>query len=199
MLLRVIRAVARALDIRVELLPRSRGADLDRLVNARHSALAEGVLAWFATLPAWIARPEVSFNVFGDRGVVDILVWHAATRSLLIIELKTAIVDVGELLGTLDRKRRRATEIAEQFGWRPATVSVWLIVAEGSTNRRRIAEHRATFRAALPSDGRTVRAWLRKPVGELRALATWSIRHPGSIRTSLATPRRVQRPARPAA
>jgi hypothetical protein len=148
--LRVIRRVAAVLEIRVELQPRSRAADLERLVSARHSALAESILAWFARLPDWLARPEVSFNVFGDRGVVDILAWHAATRSLLIIELKTAIVDIGELLGTLDRKRRRAMDIAEQFGWRPATVSVWLVVAESTTNRRRLAEHRATFRAALP-------------------------------------------------
>jgi transcriptional regulator with XRE-family HTH domain len=197
--LRVIRRVAAVLEIRVELQPRSRAADLERLVSARHSALAESVLAWFATLPGWLARPEVSFNVFGDRGVVDILAWHPATRSLLINELKTAIVDVGELLGTLDRKRRRAMEIAEQLGWRPATVSVWLIVAEGSTSRHRIAEHRATFRAALPQDGRAARGWVRHPVGELRALATWSNRLPGTVRTGLATPRRVRRPRQPAA
>ena len=197
--LRVIRRVAAVLEIRVELQPRSRAADLERLVSARHSALAESILAWFARLPDWLARPEVSFNVFGDRGVVDILAWHAATRSLLIIELKTAIVDIGELLGTLDRKRRRALEIAEQFGWRPATVSGWLVVAESTTNRRRIAEHRATFRAALPQDGRTARAWLQHPAGELRALATWSNRQPGTVRTGLATPRRVRRPVRPAA
>ena len=192
--LRVVRRVAAALEIRVEVLARSRAADLERLVSARHSALAEAVVGWLASLPGWVARPEVSFNVFGDRGVVDILGWHAATRSLLIIELKTAIVDVGELLGTLDRKRRRAMEIAEGLGWRPATVSVWLIVAESTTNRRRIAEHRATFRAALPQDGRTARAWLRRPVGELRALAMWSDRLPGTVRTGLATPRRVRRP-----
>jgi len=189
--LRVIRLVAAALEIRVELLPRSRSADLDRLVNARHAALAEAVLAWFASLGGWVARPEVSFNVFGDRGVVDILAWHAPTRSLLVIELKTAIVDIGELLGTLDRKRRRAPEIAEPFGWRPASVSVWLVVAEGSTNRRRIAEHGATFRAALPARAVEARTWLRRPVGALHAVSFVSDRRPRSIRTGFAGIRRV--------
>lgn len=33
--------------------------------------------------------PEVSFSIYGQRGVIDILAWHAATRSLLVIELKT--------------------------------------------------------------------------------------------------------------
>ena len=190
--LRVIRLVAAALEIQVELLPRSRAADLDRLVNARHAALAEAVLAWFASLGGWVAWPEVSFNVFGDRGVVDILAWHAPTRSLLVIELKTAIVDIGELPGTLDRKRRRAPEIAEPFGWlRPASVSVWLVVAEGSTNRRRIAEHGATFRAALPARAVEARTWLRRPVGALHAVSFVSDRRPRSIRTGFAGIRRV--------
>jgi transcriptional regulator with XRE-family HTH domain len=45
LMLRVIRQVAAALEVRIEILPRSRGADLDRIVNARHSVLAEGVMA----------------------------------------------------------------------------------------------------------------------------------------------------------
>ena len=106
MSLAVMRRVAAALDIRLELLPRSRAADLDRLVGARHAALGEAVLGRLATLPGWTARPEVSFGIYGERGVVDILAWHAERRALLVIELKTEIVDVGELLGTLDRKRR---------------------------------------------------------------------------------------------
>jgi hypothetical protein len=115
---------------------------------------------------------------------------------LLIIELKTAIVDVGELLATLDRKRRRAMDIAEQFGWRPATVSVWLIVGEGMTNRRRVAEHAATFAAALPVRGKTVRGWLANPAGELAALSFVSDRRPGTVRTGFATVRRVSTRAR---
>jgi transcriptional regulator with XRE-family HTH domain len=194
--LRAIRRVAAVLEIRVELQPRSRAADLERLVSGRHSALAESVLAWFATLPGWVARPEVSFNVFGDRGVVDILAWHAATRSLLIIELKTAIVDVGELLATLGRKRRRAMDIAEQFGWRPVAIATWLIVAEGTTNRRRVTEHAATFGAALPARGKAVRTWLASPVGELAALSFVSDRRPGTVRTGFATVRRVSTRAR---
>ena len=40
-------------------------------------------------------------------------------RALLVIELKTAIVDVGELLGTFDRKVRNAGEVARRLGWDP--------------------------------------------------------------------------------
>jgi transcriptional regulator with XRE-family HTH domain len=42
-----IRAVASALEIRLELVPRWRGGDLDRLVNRAHSVLHESVAEAF--------------------------------------------------------------------------------------------------------------------------------------------------------
>lgn len=188
-----VRCVTAALEIRLETLPRSRAGDLDRLVNARHAALAEAVLARFARLPGWVARPEISFNVYGDRGVVDVLAWHAASRSLLVIELKTEIVELGELLAVLDRKRRLGAAIGAPLGWVPDLVGTWLIVAEGRTNRRRLTAHRAILRAAFPDDLRHVGSWLREPRGELRAMSRWPNRHPGTARSAFATPRRVRR------
>ena len=43
-----IRAIAGELDIRVDLVPRWRSGDLDRLLNRRHSTLHELVARWFA-------------------------------------------------------------------------------------------------------------------------------------------------------
>ena len=188
----LVRRVAASLDVRMELLPRSRSAVLDRLVSARHAALAEAVLGRLAASPDWLVRPEVSFGIYGERGVVDLLGWHAEGQVLLVIELKTEIVDVGELLGTLDRKLRLGPAIAATLGWQPMTTSAWLIVADGMTNRRRIAAHATTFRAALPDDGRTVRGWLARPEGRLRALTFVSDRRPGNVRSGFATVRRVQ-------
>ena len=119
-----LRAVAAALDIRVDLTPRWRGGDLDRLLNRGHSALHESVARRFRDeLPAWVLAPEVSFAVYGERGVIDILAWHPGRRALLVIELKTDLVDMNELLGTLDRKMRLARGIASSRGWDPVTVS----------------------------------------------------------------------------
>ena len=44
-----VRRVAGALDIRVDLVARWRSGDLDRLANARHSALHQAVAATFRT------------------------------------------------------------------------------------------------------------------------------------------------------
>ena len=168
-----IRAIGEAIGVTLDLVPRWRGGELDRLLGARHSALHEAVAARFATLPGWSAVPEVTFSIYGERGAIDVLAWHEPTRTLLVIELKTEIVDVQELIGTLDRKRRLAPRIAAERGWRPMAVGAWVILAEGRTNRRRVAAHRTVLRAALPADGHAMQAWLAAPSGPIAALSFW--------------------------
>jgi transcriptional regulator with XRE-family HTH domain len=193
--LETIRGVARALDVRVDLVARWRAGDLDRLLNARHSQLHEHLARMFRDeLPAWVLRPETSFAIYAERGVIDILAWHAGRRALLVIELKTDIVDVNELVGVVDRKRRLAPEIVAPFGWEPATVSIWVIVADGRTNRKRIAVHNAMLRAAFPTDGRSMRSWLRDPVGAVSALSTWHNDHGQTAMADAVPVRRVRRP-----
>jgi hypothetical protein len=145
-----------------------------------------------------VSAPEVSFAVFGERGVIDILAWHPGRRALLVIELKTDIADVNELLGTAGRKRRLAIQAAVGLGWRdvrdgpPPTVSLWIIVAPGRTNRRRIEAHEAMVRSALPLDGRAMRSWLRDPARAVAALSFWPSSHGRTGRPSRKPVRRVR-------
>ena len=45
--------------------------------NRRHSTFHELVARWFGdVLPAWVLAPEVSYSIYGERGVIDILAWH---------------------------------------------------------------------------------------------------------------------------
>ena len=187
----VIRRICEPLEIRVELQPRSRGADLDRLVNAHHGALHESVARALARdFPEWEMAHEVSFSLWGERGIIDLLLWHPGRRALLIIELKTEIVDTGELLGTMDRRRRLAREIVKERGWDPLSVSTWVVLAPSRTNERRVAQHRSVLRSAFPSDGRRIRRWLRDPVGSIAALSPWW--EPSAVPS--APTRRVRRP-----
>jgi transcriptional regulator with XRE-family HTH domain len=165
-----LRAMAAALRADLDLVLRWNGTEIDRLVNAGHSAMHELVVRMLRAA-GWEVVPERSFSIWGERGVIDILAWHAATRSVLVVELKTEIVEVQRLIGTVDRYRRLAPAIVEDLGWEPVQVAVWVAVAESSTNRRRLAEHATVLRAAFPSDGRTVPGWLHNPTGPLRALS----------------------------
>jgi transcriptional regulator with XRE-family HTH domain len=190
----VLLRVSAALEIRLEVIARWRGGELDRLLSSAHAAFAESVVALLAA-DGWLARPEVSFSSYGERGVVDLLAWHAATRTLLVIELKTEIVDVGELLGTFDRKRRLAPRIAADFEWRPAITGAAVLVVDTRTNRRRVAGHEQTFRAALADDTRAFRRWLAHPAGTLAALAFLTDPRHASLRQAPASPKRIRRPA----
>lgn len=184
---------AAALGASLDLQVRWHGADLDRLVNAGHSALHEIAARIFGGLPDWIAVPEVSFSIYGERGVIDWLAWHPATRSLLVIELKTAVVDVQAVLGTIDRYVRLATAIARQRGWEPASVSIWLAFEDGSSNRRAVASHRAVFARVLPAGGHEIRAWLRAPSGPIRALSFLSNSHRATPRPRIVRLRQSER------
>jgi transcriptional regulator with XRE-family HTH domain len=190
-----IRSVCAALDVRLVLQPRWQGGELDRLISARHSGMHEAAARLFLEVPEWITAPEVTFSVFGERGSIDVLAWHAATRSLLVIELKTEIVDVQDTVAVLDRKIRLATKVATERGWQPATVSAWLVVADGRTNRRRVAAHHTMLRNAFPDDGRRVAAWLRRPEGRIIALSFLPSVHGQHAGQGLAAVRRVRRAA----
>lgn len=166
-----LRAVAAALDARVDAVVRWQGGDLLRLVNARHARMHEVMARYFQGLPAWVVEPEVSFSIYGERGVIDVLAWHPTTRILLVIELKTEIVDINEMLGTLDRKRRLASKVAKERDWDPVAIATWVVVADSRTNRRTVAQHHSVLRSKLPTDGRGIARWLRRPHGRIDALS----------------------------
>lgn len=189
--LATLRRVGAALDIRVDVVGRWRGGDADRLLSRLHSMLAEDVASAILLRPGWEVVPEVSFSIYGERGVIDQLAWHPATGTLLVIELKTQLVDVNELLGTLDRKQRLARAIANDRAWNPARIAAWVILTDTSTNRRHARDHASLLRARLPSDGRGLRALLRSPGRAPSGLAFWANSNPSSTRPG-------NRPAEPA-
>lgn len=189
-----IRQVAAALDARFDTVVRWQGGDLGRLISARHAAMHEVVARSFAGRHDWVAEPEVSFSIFGERGVIDILAWHPTGRVALVIELKTEFVDVNELMGSVDRKRRLAWRVARERGWDPVAIGTWVVLPDNRTNRRALAAHEQTLRAKFPADGRHVRRWLRAPDGALDALGFLPSVASQDVRRDLTPIRRVNRP-----
>ena len=169
MTLKTVRRIAAVLEVDLPLEARWRGGSLDRLLSQRHAEMSE-LLATTLIAAGWEVRPEVSFSHFGERGVVDLVARHAASQILVLIEIKTELADINALLGVSDRRRRLAAVIARSCGWTASNVSEWLVVAEGRTNRRRVATHGTLLRAAFPRDGRAISGWLRRPVGSMDAL-----------------------------
>ena len=190
--LRTLRGVAGKLEVGLEIVPRSAGGEFERVAGARHAALGEQVAAWIARQPDWVVVAEVSFSICGERGVIDLLAWHEPSGTLVVIELKTAIVDVAELMGTFDRKQRLAIRIAAGRGWNARSVSAWLIVGESRTNRRRVAEHRNLLGSGLPRDGRSLASLFLHPQREPACgIAFWSKVTGLKVRREVAAVQRV--------
>lgn len=191
---RATRQICAALEIRMDVQLRWRGGDLDRLLNARHAAMAESMAATMARSGGWILRPEVSFSIWGERGVIDFVAWHSVRRALLLIELKTELVDIGDLMSTCDRRRRLAPEIGKDLGWNPVVVGTWVALSNVSMNSRRVRDHATVLRAAFPAQGRAMARWLRDPQGPISCLSLVAVPQGSNVR--LPNARRVVKPRR---
>ena len=150
----------------------------------------------------WTVIPEATFAYYSERGSIDLLAWHAATRTLLVVEIKTEIVDVPELLGVMDRKARLAPRVARDRGLHPLAVATWLVVAESSANRQRVARFRDLLRASFPLGGVAMRRWLASPTGAVSGISFVRNDSPGNAKRRSGTPKRVRadipRSAKPA-
>jgi transcriptional regulator with XRE-family HTH domain len=186
---RVAAALGADLDVRI----RWRGEGLDRLLDEAHAALVDRLVAELQRA-GWQVALEVTFNEYGDRGSIDVMGWHPATRSILINEVKSVVPDSQATLMPLDRKVRLGAKIARDRGWDAMTVSRLLVVADRTVNRRRITRLSTMFDAALPVRGRAVRRWLRDPAGSMSALLFLSDSPAGSTRRAASGRQRVNPP-----
>lgn len=145
------------------------GEGLDRLRDARHAAIVERMILRL-TDDGWIARTEVSFSEYGERGSIDILAFHPVSGALLVIEVKSVVPDLQAMLSNLDRKTRLAAGIAKGLGWTVRSVSRLLVLPDDRTARRRVQEHEATFAASLSARTAAVKRWLRAPSAALAGI-----------------------------
>jgi hypothetical protein len=163
-------AIADALGIAIDLEARWQGSRGDHLLDRAHAALVELVVKKLQET-CWQTIVEYSFNRYGDRGSVDVAAWREERAALLILEVKTRVVDVQDLLSTLDRKARIVPgELARERGWRGRYVGVFVVLPDGSGPRDAVARHAMTFGSALPGRTREVRRWLLAPEANLRAI-----------------------------
>jgi transcriptional regulator with XRE-family HTH domain len=185
--------VASCLDARIDVRILWHGEGLDRLLDASHAALVDRVLQLLAS-DEWTVATEVSFNIRGERGSIDILAFHSATGSLLVIEIKSVVPDMQDMLASFDRKGRLGPEIARERGWKVATVTRVLVLPDDRTARRRVEAFATTFRTALPARTAAVRRWIRRPEGAISGVLFVSDARQQGARHRVATDQRARLP-----
>jgi transcriptional regulator with XRE-family HTH domain len=164
-----VRRLLRAMDADGELSVRwGAPGDLERLLDRDHALLVR-TWAEMHRRHGWEVWPEASYSVYGERGRIDLLAFRPATGILEVAEMKTGIWDLQETLGRLDAKVRLARRVATERGWDVRAVVGALVIAEGRTARRRIAQHAVLF-GAYEVRGRAARAFVRRPRGGVRGL-----------------------------
>jgi transcriptional regulator with XRE-family HTH domain len=164
------RRICAVLEIELTFEARWRGPELERLADAGHARIVELVARTLRT-NGWQVLVEHGFSWYGERGRIDVVGWHEQTATLLIVEVKTDLVDLQAMLGDLDRSVRVAPRVlARERGWRPKALGVVLVVDGTRTVRRIVDAHSAIFESALPARTVEVRRWLRAPSGSLRGI-----------------------------
>ena len=159
---RVARAIAGAVDLPLMWDIGWHRQEVDRLLDADHSALAAHLTQRLSAF-GWAVRSEVSFNQYGDRGRMDLVGFHPVEGVLLIVEIKTAVVDAQAMLGALDVKARVGRTIARQLGWEARRVVPALVILDGSTARRHVRALEPLLNR-FDLRGRAAVDWLRQPI-----------------------------------
>ena len=155
-------AVATALDGQLDLDFRWRGEAMDRLIDERHASIVAELVTLFRD-SRWEVAVEVTFSEFGERGSIDVLAWHPIVQVVAVNEVKGSVGEAGGTVIGVDRKSRLAPQIAKKRGWTCRGVARFLVIADGSTSRDRIARHADIFLTAFPTGGRESLAWIRDP------------------------------------
>ena len=166
----VVRRVIAALDASLVIQVHWRAGALERLLDEDHARLVGRVAALLSGV-GWEAVIELTYSEYGERGSYDILAFHAASRALLVVEVKTDPPSAESTLRKLDEKARLSPRVArERFPWHAGVVARVLVMPDTSTLRRRTASHPMLFAGVLPARGRSIRRWLAAPIGTLAGI-----------------------------
>ena len=171
----------------MQLAPRWKGAELERLLDEDHAAIVAEVARRLERLD-WEVEVEVTYSEFGERGSIDVLGLKPDARAAVVVEVKTDIASSEAVGRKLDEKARLVPKIvAIRYGWAPASIGGLLVMPESMRLRRLVDRHPVMGRM-FPVKAVAVRRWLREPVGAMAGL--WFL--------SNTTPRTAREGRRPA-
>lgn len=179
----VIIRLARALGLELELALRSPVIVGDRRQRDAVHARCSGYVDRRLQGAGWETAREVAIVDGRWRGWIDLLAFDPRTGTLLVIEIKTAIDDVGALERQVDWYERVARRVSLERGWPPRRIVTWLLVLSTEQNELAMTRNRDVFDRAFGVDVASMQGLLDDPG------SNW----PGGRALALIDPRRRRR------
>jgi transcriptional regulator with XRE-family HTH domain len=122
-----------------------------------------GYVARHLMTAGWKVATEVEIQGRFGPGWIDVLAFDPRTRTLLVIEIKTEIHDLGQVQRTLGWYTARAHEAAVNRGWSPRVVRAALLVLATEEADRRIRANEDLITVAFPVRATWLAAWVTTP------------------------------------
>jgi transcriptional regulator with XRE-family HTH domain len=154
----LVERIAAALELDIELVSRApvvigEGRQRD-LVHARCSGQVDRRLR----AVGWLTAREVEIVHARSHGWIDLLAFDPATGTLLVIEIKTRLDDIGAVERQLGWYQRSAFGAAQRLGWRPRRVLGWLLILASDEVEDVIRANEDLLSRAFPVRARSLSA-----------------------------------------
>jgi transcriptional regulator with XRE-family HTH domain len=148
--LRLVESIADALGLDIQLIIRPPtfpgGSRVKDAVHARCSAYVDRRLRGLG----WLTAREVEVVHGRSHGWVDLLAFDRRAGTLLIIEIKTRLDDLGALERQIGCYERMAWQAARGLGWRPTRVVSLVLALASDEVERVVRSHRDLLALAFP-------------------------------------------------
>jgi transcriptional regulator with XRE-family HTH domain len=148
--LEVIVRLAAALGLELDLTLRSPVIVGDRRQRDAVHARCSGYVDRRLRAAGWETAREVALVDGRWRGWIDLLAFDPRTGTLIVIEIKTVIDDVGALERQVGWYERMARNVARDRGWQPRRVVTWLLVLASEQNEQAMAQNRDALDRSFP-------------------------------------------------
>jgi len=152
--------IANALGLELELVARAPavigGRQQRDLVHARCSAYADRRLRSLG----WLTAREVEIVHARSHGWIDLIAFHPMTGTLVVVEVKTRLDDLGAIERQLAWYERSIWDVADRLGWRPKWTASWLLVLASHEVEDVLHTNRELFARAFPVRARAMASLL---------------------------------------
>lgn len=128
-------------------------------VHARCSAYVDRRLR----AAGWSTAREIEVVHGRSHGWIDVLAFDQRTGTLLIIEIKTRLDDLGALERQLGWYERMAWQSARRLGWWPHRMVACVLALASDEVELVVRSHRDVFRLAFPSRFAQIARSVREP------------------------------------